>query len=272
MAKKRLLLSGDDGYQAPGIRILARVLQETYDVKIAATLKQQSAVGGKISLKTGFTWGVDEVEGVESIWVDGTPADAVELASHYFEGTFDYVVAGINWGANLGTGNFGSGTVNACLRGLSIGLAPQALSLSWDLPTSVYTRLHAPDSSIEEYLEYPGQKALDLIYALIGKNLFDTQMININFPKEKTTVVKLTQSTQYITDVFELRDDEVILPTSSTVGSFRYTGVRKMGKQSGTTDLAAINDGHISITPYRADLTDVAAFEKLNAELPELFQ
>ena len=272
MPKKKLLLSGDDGYQAPGIRILARVLQETYEVKIAATKKQQSAVGGKISLKTGFEWGIAEVEGVEAIWADGTPADAVELASHYFGTDFEYVVAGINWGANLGTGNFGSGTVNACLRGLSIGLAPQAVSMSWGLPTSVYTRLHKPESSIDDFLNYPGRKALELLYALIGKNLFGAQMININFPREKTDVVKLTQATQYITDVFNLGDDEVVPPNGEKPGSFQYTGERKMQKLAGSSDLAAINNGFISITPYQADLTDKTLLAQLQNNLPDLFE
>lgn len=97
MAKKRILLTGDDGYQSLGTRLVAHVLRENYDLTIAGTVSQQSAVGGKISLADGFNWEKTTVDGIKAYWVDGTPTDAMELMGAADEEPFDLTISGMNW-------------------------------------------------------------------------------------------------------------------------------------------------------------------------------
>jgi len=73
MKIKRILLTGDDGYNSIGIRLLAHFLKEKYELVIAATKVQQSGVGGMLNIKHGGHWEETEVEGVKVIYVSGTP-------------------------------------------------------------------------------------------------------------------------------------------------------------------------------------------------------
>lgn len=138
--KKRLIITGDDGYNSPGIRALARLLKDEWEVTIAATRNQQTAVGGAMSLNSGFAWERTEFEGVETYIVDGTPVDAVELATSYLEEPYDLLLSGINLGSNIGPGVFTSGTVSAALRGMGTSLAPKAIAFSWEAPAEMYTK------------------------------------------------------------------------------------------------------------------------------------
>jgi 5'-nucleotidase len=111
MGKKRILLTGDDGYKSIGIRLLISLLRDDFDLKIAGPKVQQSGAGGKINL-SGGKWERVEVDGIEGVSVTGSPSDAVEVARTIYGNSFDLVISGLNYGANVGTG-FASGTVGA---------------------------------------------------------------------------------------------------------------------------------------------------------------
>ena len=93
---KTILLTGDDGYNALGIRVLAHLLKDNYEVSIIATKTQQSAMGGKLTLSGSFKWGKEKVDGIDAVWVDGTPIDVTEFSQGYFKHKFDLVISGIN--------------------------------------------------------------------------------------------------------------------------------------------------------------------------------
>jgi len=101
MSKKSILLTGDDGYDSLGTRILIHVLKKSYTLFIAGTKRQQSGVGGHKSITGTGEWGVENVDGVPALWVDGTPVDAIEAAKSWYTKPFDYIVSGINWGINV---------------------------------------------------------------------------------------------------------------------------------------------------------------------------
>jgi 5'-nucleotidase len=116
----RVLITNDDGYQAPGIRALAPAIAELgYDVLVVAPLDDQSGVGSARAAMVGrpIRTASDEEAGVTYTGIDGTPALAVTLASvGAFGAAPDVVVSGINRGHNIGVPIFHSGTVRRVVR------------------------------------------------------------------------------------------------------------------------------------------------------------
>lgn len=264
MAKiKRILLTGDDGYNSLGTRLLAHFLKSNYELTIVGTLTQQSAVGGKLSLATGFTWGKTQVDGVTAFWVDGTPADAMEFATDYFmDEAFDLILSGINWGANLGSALFASGTVNAPLRGLATNLAPHAIAFSWDLPPEFYFFHHDIAHGLEEYLQYPGELIVPILHQCIAQDFYSTPLINVNFPQKPAQLMKITHLLADATKIYEygpkITGDE---------GQFIYKGGRVYDPNlDPLSDVKAVTDGFVSVTPCKFDILADDVYRKFAGE------
>jgi 5'-nucleotidase len=155
---KRILLTGDDGYNSIGIRLLIEALKDNHELRIAATKHQQSGVGGMLSLEDKYReWGETTIDGVPAIWVDGTPVDAISVAQGYFEKPFDLIISGMNLGINAGSAIISSGTYSAAIRGMGINLAPKAIVLSWVTPPEFWRKKHDENEDLSPYLEYPGK-------------------------------------------------------------------------------------------------------------------
>lgn len=261
MPIKSILLTGDDGYNAAGTRLLIHLLKGKYQLKIAGTQTQQSGVGGKMSIKTGFDWGRAQVDGVEAIWSNGTPADTIELATVIYKKPFDLIISGINWGANLGPALYSSGTVNAAFRAEACELGKKVLILSWDLPNIFFTIEHEPNESLEPYLDYPG-KALAKTLDLIFKNkFFQAQILNVNFPEKPSSKVVITKLMQRMKLVWDYNYQNV--PKNG--GHFDYKAQRIFDPRvTDLYDVKAVTDNFISITPCKINLTDKKTFEKIS--------
>lgn len=194
MKVKNILLTGDDGYNSLGTRVLVHLLKDKYNLKIAATKDQQSGVGGKLTFNTAHQWGETVVEGVSAIWVDGTPADVIELAQGYFKEKFDLIVSGINWGENIAYSIISSGTLAAAVRGIGVGLSDKAICLSFKSGnTNDWFRNHSLNDEFQEFLQYPGKIAVKIINKAIANNFYGAKIININFPHKETTQIKFTK-------------------------------------------------------------------------------
>lgn len=252
MAKKRVLLTGDDGYNSLGTRLVIDALKDSYDLYIAGTLRQQSAVGSKISIHTGFEWGKDTVDGVPALWVDATPADAIELATAYFNRPFDFTISGVNWGANLGTAIPSSGTLGAAQRALAVELSPRAIAFSWDLPVAMYTMAHNGVDALDDYLEYPGSLIEPVIAKALENNWWDAPLLNVNFPVKQNGEVKITELLSNLKEIYDYSATKV--HQAEEGGHFEYKGSRnKADVFEDTTDVGAINAGYISVTPCKYD-------------------
>jgi 5'-nucleotidase len=264
MTKPKVLLTGDDGYNSLGTRILIHCLRDTYDLTVVGTATQQSAVGGRMSLATGFDWEHSQIEGIPAIVSHGTPVDAMELATDYF-GTphaFDLIISGINWGVNLGT-TYSSGTVNAAIRGLMTRLAPQAIAMSWDLSSQHWTKNHTVEDSIEDFLPYPGRAVLPLLNLVQKENFWGAELININFPNSQSNKVMITQQTLDSTKVYKHPH-----MTADQKKGGHYNYISTLIENTGLSeeyDIAAVKAGWISITPCKLDFTDRQAYEKYQA-------
>ena len=255
---KNILITGDDGYNSPGIRLVIAALKDKYNLHISATYDQQSGVGGMLSLKNGFTWGLAEVDGVPALWSKGTPCDAMELAYAYFDQAFDLIVSGVNWGANLGSSVSGSGTFNAAVRGLGLGLAPRAMAFSWDLPLEYYLG-HQDLESIADFLQYPGKGVDGVLDLAFEQDFWGASLLNINFPKEYSDRVIITGVNKLITEIYDHSHDRL---NGSQGGRFKYAGERinPSGKTAMETDLQAVAAGYIAITPCKLDYIDPQVF------------
>lgn len=260
MSKRRILLTGDDGYQSHGTRLLSHFLKDTYDVTIAGTIEQQSGVGGKVSITSGFNWGKSVVDGVPAYWVDGTPVDAMELMSNMGQPPFDVVISGINWGGNFGASLMNSGTVNAAIGALGRGVAPKSIAISWDLPPEFYTMHHDKDHSLESYLDYPGTIIQQILNQAIEAELWGAQFLNINLPKEKTTRVQVTKPTFDILDVY----DQVQRPVGQE-GHYSFASSGRVFSKDVNPlyDVRAVTEGFISLTPCHLNFLHEEAYQKL---------
>jgi 5'-nucleotidase len=128
-----VLLSNDDGYSAPGLRILREALLEVVDVVVCAPETEQSATSHSLTLSRPLRL---KNHGESILSLDGTPADCVYVALHSGNRVLprraDLVVSGMNHGANLGTDVFYSGTVAAAREGALRGYRALAVSNARD--------------------------------------------------------------------------------------------------------------------------------------------
>jgi 5'-nucleotidase len=261
MNVKRILLTGDDGYDSIGTRILVRLLKNKYQLAIAGTNTQQSGVGGHKSIG-GCSWGEAMVDGIRAYWVDGYPADAIDSVVGYFKQNFDLVISGINWGANIGC-CITSGTVSAVVRSLNVGLAPNAVAISWDLPYKYWYTQGKDEIDIEKYLDNPGKSAVNLINLSIQNNFWGSEILNINLPKEISHKVKFTQPLPDLTKYYNF-------PVTRDIKNHTYKYSRESIKtdtlKNPEIDTGAILNGLISITPFNRDFFNSQVYDKIKTK------
>lgn len=241
-----ILLTNDDGYHALGIQTLYRVLRSKtkHEITIVAPEGQRSAMGHSITLFHPLFVTKHDLDGTQTGFaISGTPSDCVKLA---VQGELvtkpDLLISGINQGSNLGTDIFYSGTVSAAMEGVLLGIPALALSLaSYD-----YFDFEPSANYVAEHLDY--------FVACSQEGL-----TNVNFPGKPQAQwkgVKLTRLGKTIYDnVFERR----INPRGQMY--YWQCGSRVADLEEGT-DLRAIQEDFISITPMHSDLTDYNCLER----------
>jgi 5'/3'-nucleotidase SurE len=260
MSVKRILITGDDGYNSIGTRILIHLLKDKYDLFVAATRNQMSGVGGHVSLKHGGKWGKTELEGVPVFWVDGYPCDVMECIPGNFDGPYDLVLSGINQGMNIGGTIFSSGTYAAANRAVNLKIAPRAMVLSWNCPPSFWTKKHTGNEDLTKYLKYPGTAAFRVIDKAVAENFWGAELLNVNFPTEPSYRVRFTQELPDVRKFYRY-------PTSLNhkTHEFKYPPDPLSQETKGRLkwDTGAMLAGYISISPQRISNTDVLIYEKM---------
>ncbi|MCB1118866.1 MAG: 5'/3'-nucleotidase SurE [Chlamydiia bacterium] len=169
MEKMHLLLTNDDGIDAPGIAHLFDALSSEARISIVAPAKQQSGMGLAITVHSPLRVEKREWVGAERAFsVSGTPADCVKLAlSHLLPSPPDLIISGINQGSNSGRNVLYSGTIGGAIEGVMKGIPSMALS-SYELDDPDFT------------LALP--HILPLVHHLISHPLEKGTLLNINFP------------------------------------------------------------------------------------------
>ena len=246
--KVRILISNDDGIDAPGIYALASAIKKIGEVFVTAPDKQQSAVGHAITMnyplrankfyKNGKFFGYA---------VDGTPADAVKLAvNSLMKQPPDIIISGINHGANTAISIIYSGTVSAATEGTILGIPSIAVSLA------TYGK---PD------FRYAANIAVKIAAAVLKNGLPKGTLLNVNVPavnEKYIRGIKVTrQSNAVWEDWFETRRD----PNNKEY--YWLTGRLIASDKSEDTDQYAVENNYVSITPIQYELTDSKTLKKI---------
>lgn len=236
----KILLTNDDGINAPGIYALWRELRQIGEISIVAPETEQSAVGHAITLSNPLR--LREISRDGSFYgysVNGTPADCVKLGvTAIFNEPPDIVISGINLGPNLGVNVMYSGTVSAATEGTIIGIPSIAVSLA-----------------IRREPDYSFAAAFTRLLCLKvkEKSLPAGILLNVNIPAvpfAKIKGVKITrQGKARFKDSFEKRMD----PRGNVY--YWLTGETIREEEDEEADSKAVKDNYVSITPLHFDLT-----------------
>jgi len=238
-----ILLTNDDGIQAPGLVAMYRELTGLGEVHVVAPETVQSAAGHGITISAPLLTSRVTVEnGFTGIAVDGRPADCVKLAvAQLLPRAPDLVVSGINSGANVGINVIYSGTVAAAIEAAFLGLPSVAVSqlLMGDVPLDYARAARLARQTIEKILE---------------AGLSPGRVVSINLPAlragEQPTGVKVVrQCTRPWVDTYERRTD----PRGRDY--FWNSSVFTLADSDEDTDVAALRDGYVTITPLHFDMT-----------------
>jgi 5'-nucleotidase len=258
-----ILVTNDDGIEAPGLWRLAGALSDVGRVLAVAPLKEQSGAGAAVTYRRSME--VREVEprvpGVRAFGVDGTPADCVIVALRQLkEGRIGLIAAGINPGPNLGNDVFLSGTVGAALQGGFRGISTFAISL--DLSAEALSRG-----------EEPAWETAEAAARLLGRSLADGRLaqglfLNVNVPARSLSDLRGVEVTHVARGGY-LRLTEV--RDGSTGEVRREVRPDLRWAQEEGTDVWAVHRGCLSISPLRPNLTDRDELEALRAGADGLF-
>ena len=238
----RILISNDDGYQAPGIVALYEALKDLADVEVVAPEHNNSAKSNALSLHSplyvhtasnGFRY------------VNGTPADCVHIALTGLLGYRpDLVVSGINNGANMGDDTIYSGTVGAAMEGYLFGIPAIAFSQTekgWS------------------HLDAAARKAAELVQQLLPSLPDAAQrgapwLLNVNIPNRPVSDIKGFK----VARLGRRHAAEQVITQVNPRGETMYwIGSAGPAKDDADgTDFHATAQGYVSITPLQVDLTD----------------
>ncbi|MBL6818272.1 MAG: 5'/3'-nucleotidase SurE [Proteobacteria bacterium] len=243
----KILLTNDDGYQAPNIQNLFRKLSENHDVWIIAPENNCSGMSAAISFLKDTE--IRQVE--ERIYaVDGTPADCTYfglLGIVDFE--FDMVVSGINHGANLGTDVIYSGTVGAAVGGRKLKYPPLALSVA------------SYETVNMDFIVNKTSKIIDTIKSLPEQ--FHGKVFNVNFPDLSEDECKGIQITSLAKR--GVPSKPIVISSDGDIKKYRYNLSGEPVDEPTLTDARAVKDGYISISILDYDLDQEPLRENLKS-------
>jgi len=241
--KPHILLTNDDGFHAPGLRALARALEDWAEVSVVAPGKEQSGAAQSLTLRSPI---VCHAMGERQWAVEGTPADCVIVALHkLLEKPPHLVLSGINYGANLGENAYYSGTVGAAREAALHHIPACAVSLC--------------SKKAEADFEPSAQVAKTLAEKILDEGLPDQVLLNVNVPENWSGAVKFTRQSKKITrnQLQEGRD-----PRGRT---YFWLFEQKLHKDvEPDTDYAAVFSNAVSITPLHLDPTHTESLNHLS--------
>jgi len=245
----QILLTNDDGIYAPGIAALKHQIQTLGQITVVAPDIEQSGVGHSITFSHPLR--IREVRlNNEFIGygVNGSPADCVKLAAfEIMKKGPDVVVSGLNMGANVGIHILYSGTVAAAVEAAIMGFP--SIAVSFEI-TDQY-------ADVAE----AAKVAREVIERIIKHKLPKGSLLNVNIPSRPSNQIKGIKITRQFAHDFKETFDKRTDPGGRAY--YWLMGTDKSIHREEGTDITAVNDGYISITPLRYDLTDHGLYKKI---------
>ena len=252
----RILITNDDGIHTPGLRSLETIAGTlSDDVWVVAPETDQSGAAHSLSLNDPL-----RIRAVAErrYAVRGTPTDCVIMAvRHVIPGAPpDLVLSGVNRGSNIADDVTYSGTVAGAIEGTLLGIPSMALSQTYKF------------GAAEVPWETAETLAPDLVRRLFERGLAPNVFLNINFPDLKPGEVRGTAITRQ-----GKRDQDLMRIAERQDGRgnpyYWIAFERRRSHPAEGTDLWAIYEGLVSVTPLSVDLTDKESCERLAAVLEE---
>ena len=245
-----ILVSNDDGYQAPGLLCLAAALKELAEITVVAPDRDRSGASNSLSLKNPL-YVTRHDNGFHS--VEGTPTDCVHLAiTGLLEREPDMVVSGINSGPNMGDDVIYSGTVAAAMEGRFLGLPAIAISQAAPCP---------------QHFDTASRVAVWLVRRLRERPLPSDSILNVNVPD-----VPWEQLAGFrVVRLGHRHKSEPVVKSIDPRGRPIYwVGPAGPEQDAGPdTDFHAVRAGYVAITPLQVDLTRHGALTTLTQWLQD---
>lgn len=245
--KPRILVTNDDGYFSEGINALFKELSRSAEVHMVAPDREQSASSHSLTLNRPLR--MHQIDKFHYT-TDGTPTDCVMLGMHviYKRRKPDFIISGINHGANMGDDVTYSGTVAAAIEGAILRIPSIAVSMANYAPGTPMTR------------------AARFVWRLVQKysalKLDPSVFLNVNLPVDNGKAYK---SFEFTSQGMRQYKDVVIRKTDPRGLSYYWIGGRPKWKTTEGTDFAAVNRGRVSITPMKLEFTDAGSLESFKA-------
>jgi 5'-nucleotidase len=244
----QILLTNDDGIYAPGLQAMEHELQKLGSVEVVAPLTEQSGVGHAITYLTPLM-AREMFDGPRRRgWaVEGSPADCVKLAiSELCRPRPQLVVSGINSGQNAGINVLYSGTVAAAIEGAFFGITSVAVSLEFDEHAQFDKAARLAGGVIRQLLEQKDDQP---------------QLFNLNIP----TAALTGPSELRVVPMDVARYGEHFIRRQDPKGRTYYWATGDPPPRAGEfeTDLTALKNGHVTLTPLGYDMTQTPQLEQM---------
>ena len=233
----KILITNDDGINAEGLKLLVEKAKKYGEILIVAPLYEQSAKSHSICIRRGIK--IEEnfmFPGVKAYTVDSTPADCVRYARYGLKADFDIVFSGINQGFNLGDDIMYSGTVAGASEGALVGKKAIAFSSYWG-------GFEGADEFFDEAMNF----------ILKNKLLEETDLLNVNFPKDINGIKITRQGKTHFNTLFVREGDEYFQ---------RGEPHFELEKEVLESDICSVINDKISISPLTIDRTDIKSYNK----------
>ena len=233
----KILVTNDDGIQAPGLWALAEQLATVGEISVFAPSREQSGVGTAISLHrpVGLTQMESRIPGVPAFAVDGTPGDSVILGLQV-TGEVALVVSGINNGANMGCDVLLSGTVGAALQGYIRGIPSLAVSVQ---------------ARQDLYFETAARVAGLLARRIAGDGTGPI-LLNVNVPNLPRHEIKGIELTRVSRGGFSTA---ITMGRDGDWDQYKIAIGKPWWSGGAGTDIHAVENARISITPLEGQLS-----------------
>lgn len=250
----RILVTNDDGIRAPGLRALVDAVKPFGEVKVVAPDRERSCCAHALTMREPLRVAEFEWDGCEAYEVSGFPADCVNVALTLgFPEGCDLVLSGINNGPNLGFDVTYSGTVAGAMEGTINGVRSIAISVA-NLAGGEALRYEAAAAWLSEHFE-----------ALTTLPQAPLTFLNVNVPNLPTVELRghrvVGMGQRVYKDRVERRDDPWGRPY------YWQGGVAVLTDHEPNTDVAAVSEGFVSITPVTLDWTNHAHADELRRAL-----
>jgi len=250
-----IMLSNDDGIDAPGLHALYDAVKDIGEVAVVAPATEMSAVGHAITLSDPLrVWSYHREGDFFGYAVKGTPADCIKIGYWaLLKRKPDVVISGINLGGNTGINTIYSGTVSAATEGAILGVPSFAISLA---------------SYENQNFKYAAKFARKLTAQLLEKGLPQGVFLNVNVPACDESEIQGISITRQGMALYNETFDKRIDPHGHVY--YWLSGQKVKPETSLDVDDGAVARNHVSITPVHYDLTKYEMLDKLRSWSLEL--